>query len=355
MHKLSLPKLPKPSLKWLKKTPRQQDDNEEAIPINQRGLQAPPNSPRGAKPVKQLFGTAASKTCDTRHQRLHDSSSGHSSDDTTRSQEFFDGLVSIDPETIAPIAEKPPQDQDRSHEMRHSLRSIKDQGNERHAKRSGHKTETIVPLEPEIQARPSTLQGLELKRAAAVLDPDHPLDMVCAFNAWLATEATPTEDPLRLKQPAKGKPFMSRSLHSGQLSFKEHDAGKDLPEQVAAYTLLDDLSKVQSADSAVSDALTRLRTYLTKLALGTAYTVAGSHTYRQVLDMPELRNLMKALEKALLTNQQNQQNQQTITNFRPEDDPNASSTQSSGHVSLEDEASQILIAALRAQESGEPQ
>lgn len=350
LKKLHLPKPHKPSLSNpFKKTPRRQDDNEEITPINPRGLQAPPNSPRGAKPVKQLFGTAASKTRDTRQQRLHDSSSGHSSDDTTRSQEFFDGLVSIDPETIAPIAEKPTKHQDRSHEMRRSLRSIKDQGNDRQAKRSGQKTETTVPLDPESPVDPSTLQGLALKRAAAVLDPKRPLDLVPVFNAWLATKAKPTGLPLRLKTPAEGEPFMSRSLYSGQVSWKEHDAGKELPEQVAAYTLLDDLSKVRSDDRAVSDALAKLRTYLTKLELGTAHTVAGSHTYRRVLDTPKLRRLMKAVEDALPTKRQ------TITNIRPEDDPNASHARSCEHVSLEDEGSRSLTTALQAQDSGESQ
>jgi len=342
-RKLHLPTLPKANLGDLfKKTPRSQDPNEEGTRLDPLGLQAPPNSPR------QLFGTTASKTRATGHQRLHDNSSEQASDKAT-SQEFFDELVSIDPETIGSITEKPTQDQDRSHEMRRSVQRIERQRNERHAKRSGRKTETTVPLEPEIPTYPPTLQGLELKRAAAVLDPQHPLDLVPVLNAWLATKAKPTGLPLRLKTPAKGEPFMSRSLYSGQVSWKEHDAGKELPEQVAAYTLLDDLSKVQSDDQAVNDALANLRTYLTKLELGTAHTVAGSHTYRRVLDTPKLRRLMQAVEDAL------PKNRQAITNFRPEDDPNASSAQSSEHVSLEDEGSQILATALQAQDSGDSQ
>lgn len=302
LKKLHLPKPHKPSLSNpFKKTPRRQDDNEEITPINQRGLQAPPNSPRDKGPDKLLFGTQASKIRDTRLHRLRDpSSSDNLSEESTQSGHFFDELVvSIDERTIEPILEKPSKHPKRnSEDLRQSLRDIQHKKSPSSEKRDRRQTDTTVPLELEIPTHPPTPQGLELKRAAAVLDSQHPLDLVPVFNAWLATKTKPTGLPLRLKTPAEGEPFMSRSLYSAQVSWKEHDAGKELPEQVAAYTLLDDLSKVHSDDRAVSDALAKLRTYLTKLELGTAHTVAGSHTYRRVLDTPELRQLLLKLEWA---------------------------------------------------------
>lgn len=305
MHKLQLklPKPPKPSRDWFKKTPRQQDPNEEIIPLNPQGLQAPPNSPRQEKRVKVLFGMPdPSELSATQHPLLCDASLHASSEESPRFQLFFDELVSIDQDTIAPITEKPRKNLDRSSQMRDSLQRLDIQRNDRHAKRRELETESFVALERETSVSRPLLQGLELKRAAAALDADNPLDLVPVFNHWLAC-APCKGRPLRLKTPGHGEPFMSRSRFSAKDSLLfDHDADHDVPEQIAAYDLLYGLASCQSLDwpDALNEALANLKGYLEGLKPAVCFhAITDQQRFKRVKDTQALRDLMKAVEKAL--------------------------------------------------------
>jgi hypothetical protein len=302
-RKLHLPTLPKPSLGWFTTTPRQPDPNAETIRLNADGFQAPPNSPRHEKPVKVLFGAPdPSELGVMQPRRFRDDSLHASSDETTRSHLFFDELVSIDPDTIASITEKPRENHDRSSTMRDSLQRLDMQTNDRHAKRHARETESFVTLEREVPVDRPVLQGLELKRAAAVLDPDHPLELVPVFNHWLAS-APCKKHPLRLKTPGHGEPFMSRSRFSAKDSVLfDHDADHDVPEQIAAYDLLYSLASRQSLDwpDALNEALAALKDYLEGLKPGVCFhAIKDQQLFKRVKDTQALRDLMKAVEKAL--------------------------------------------------------
>lgn len=310
-RKLRLPTLPtppKPSLGWFTKTPRQPDPNAETIRLNADGFQAPPNSPRHEKPGKVLFGTPdPSEFSATQQQQFHDASLHASSDETPRSQLFFDELVPIDVEDFALITEKPEKNRDRSSELRQSLQRIERPTNDRPAKRSGRKTASFVPLEREVPVDRPVLQGLELKRAAAVLDPDHPLDLVPVFNAWL-TSAPCKKHPLRLKTPGLGEPFMSRSRFSAKDSVMfDHDADHDVPEQMAAYELLYGLASCQALawPDGLNEALANLKSYLEGLKPGACFhAIKDQQLFKRVKDTQALRDLLKAVEKALPPNPQ---------------------------------------------------
>ena len=321
LHKLrALHIKPRKPSQWFPKTPRRQDDlDEQSALLEPTGVTAPPNSPHREKSPKLLFGqtTHHSEAKATRHQRFHDTSSQHplsepsvfehSSDESPRAEKFFGQRVSLDPETVGPVVTSCSTSPDRhTTALRDSVRRLSQKQPSSPRTRGRHESEEQVALQGDIAADRPTLQGLELKQAAArAPDREHPENAILAFKDWLFSAQKCKGDLLRVKDPGgTDEVFMSRSLYSAKKSWKTQDADrdKDITEQLAAYRHLDGLARLDSPQwtPAVRRAQAALKAHLKGLKQHHCDpSVNPQGTYRRVKDTPQLRELVLALAQAV--------------------------------------------------------
>lgn len=306
--------------------PEQRDDKTRLAPNEPA---APPNSPREKPPATPLFGTPRpSRSPQARRHRRSHTALHSSSEDQARTQDFFREKTTAHKNTVARIAQRPlnTQEDDRT-SLRDSLLEL-EVGLEMDAECNAAGHGPIVSLGPTpTKPEKHVATGLPLKQAAAAVDPAQPLQTVVALNAWLASGPCKGE-PLRLKTPGKGEPFMSRSRFSNKDSLLfDHEADHDVPEQIAAFEHLQRLAGWRSPEMprALHEALATLENYLDALPQGkSAHAVKDPQRHNRVKDTPALRRLLQAVETAVLASPP------TVSTFGRDNDPQANSATSSG-------------------------
>ena len=285
-------KLKSPRLPFLpdKKKKQEATDQDRLI---ERPPKAPPNSPR-EKPGHTLFGTPRPSPGPKRssYQRLGERDT--SSEELPNTLAFFETRTELDESAVRLITDGASGSEDEP-----TLPRSETPRSRQHDPRP----EKAVRLESgHVTHEPPELQGLALKQAAAAVDPSNPLATFHPIFSWLLSEKC-DGDVLRLKHPSKGEAFMSRSRFSAKDSIHfDHDAGRDVPEQEAAYQHFMGLAQCRSVNRppALNKALKALKRHLQEQALGTSFhTVTERGRHRQVKDSPELRQRVSAVVGAL--------------------------------------------------------